>query len=176
MRRHDQYVTFDTCGCRFNEWWDRDAPEAGTHFDHFERKCPAHAALTDAEAWQACWLDPDSEQHRKNGIYKELTVDHPERYPSIVEAVVEPQRVRDDFWGRDVIAVDPVTHTPVMETRYVVKNGDDRGYIWKFDDRRCLCLCIDGVWLTPPEKTRLQEFCDQTYGVARVRVLNPGER
>ena len=174
MRILKNEVTLDTCGCKFQQSKDRDDPTARMSFDHFIQKCPAHAQMTDPDAWSAVWLDPSSEQHRKNGLYKALTVDDPIGLGAgLVEPIVSQKQVRSEFFNRTVGEFD-ANGNAVMQTRYELIGGTTC-YIWKFDDQRCLCLCFDGCWLDAPTKQRLQDYCNGTYGTDVVRVMNANE-
>lgn len=174
MRMHKNEVTFDTCGCQVQLQKDLDIPGSRMEFMHFLKKCPAHAQMADPEAWGKCWLDTDSEQHRKNDLYKALTVTDPLGLGAgLVEEIVTPKKQFSTFFQRDLTVFD-ATGQPETQSRYELIGGQDC-YTWIFDANRCLCLCFDGCYMDAATKQRLQDYCDATWGASTVRVINADE-
>jgi hypothetical protein len=58
----------DTCGCVIIQTHDPADLSVPIGLSHFERKCPAHSALNDAEAWEAVFDANVGENRRKNRI------------------------------------------------------------------------------------------------------------
>lgn len=65
----------DTCHCVIVQAHDL-AVEGSIALDHVESKCPAHAALTDEEIWEAVWAWPKGENRRKNLVRNQLVEQH----------------------------------------------------------------------------------------------------
>ncbi len=174
MRMHKNEITFDTCGCQVQMQKDLDVEGSRMEFMHFLKKCPAHAQMNDPDAWGKCWLNTDSEQHRKNDLYKALTVTDPLGLGAgLVKEVKTPAQRQSAFWGRGVTVFD-TDGSPVMETNYELIGGIEC-YVWLFDANRCLCLCFDGCLMDAAKKQELQNYCDATWGADTVRVLNAGD-
>ena len=174
MKLHKNEVTLDTCGCKFQQSVDRDDPTDVMSFDHFIQKCPVHAQILDDEAWKLVWLNDNSEQHRKNGLYRALTVEDPTGLGAgLVENIPAQRRKFNATFGRDLAEFD-AQGQPVMEDHYDVIGGS-LCYAWAFDENRCLCICIDGVHMDAVDKQRVQDYCDARFGPDQVRVRNSNE-
>lgn len=62
----------DTCRCVIIQTHDPADPSVEISLSRVEQKCPAHAALTDAEVWEAVWSYPTGENRRKNLVLRHI--------------------------------------------------------------------------------------------------------
>jgi len=83
----------DTCGCRIIQ--AHDATDLVTPFTlaSVVTKCAAHAALTDAEVWDAVWHPTTGENRRKNRVRNRIVAQWGTEIVSFSFSGTAPNRV-----------------------------------------------------------------------------------
>lgn len=133
----------DTCRCVFIEDIPSDGSPKTLH--SVENKCPAHAALSDADLYDALYAAPHGENRRKNEL-EGFLLNHP------------------DF-GQDIV-------TPHGDTVRAFKAGIGVSWQWTGDGAdRVLVTSITGINLTPQRRQAIQAFIDG--GPHKGRVVLP---
>jgi len=137
----------DTCDCIIEQTHDPDNPAYGVQFSKVIQKCISHQNIADDQINNIVYANVDSEQKRKNGLYRKLLED-------------------------DALALFEIVKNPDGTSVRQLKSGI--GYNWSFqglDDKRVLSISITGVALSVPVKNAIKAYCDTTFGVGKVVIL-----
>ena len=129
----------DTCPCSHEYTWDDTEPAATrTHtFARTVRKCPAHAALSDRNAYTAV----TDENPRKNRAIARMMDDNPTLFPTPAELMLAT--------GSTQAQVDALERSIPS-----IKQRDFDGQ-WEFDANRDLVLALPAR-ISTLDRTRIQ--------------------
>ena len=139
-----QKWTPDTCKCIFEESHNPSDSSYGVKFSKVLSKCDDHLNTPDNNLYDVIYLNADSEQKLKNGIYKELTENN---------ALGFSKEVTDDLNG----------------TTRQLKDGLD--YKWRFEGRdsaRILYVKISGTTLSSSVRNTLNSWITTKFGTGKV--------
>lgn len=94
----------DTCGCRIEQVWDTDFPQAAPKMSRFLTLCEFHDTLDEQTAYAAIYENAASEQKRKNSIALVLQADDSDAFVDIKangDRVLKPEiEIRWEFSGK----------------------------------------------------------------------------
>ena len=125
MRMSNQRYSPDTCGCRINQTFDRDANPRVISMVNMDFVCPGHAGLDDTQ----CNARIHAEQAMKNGFYRLVT----ELPLSLGLTKAVTQRTGE---------IDAATNRFKTQTHHDL--ADDIEFVWEFDANRQLKVWLVG--------------------------------
>jgi len=137
----------DTCGCKVEEKWDKDDPQAGVSFNKVITKCSAHTSVADEDLFGVLYANSDGENKRKNQVRKLLTED-------VGLALGELKTNTDGSTYLDF------------------KNGIDLE--WSFTGTgvdRVLTISVKGITLNATKRNAINSFCTTKFGVGKVEIV-----
>lgn len=140
-----QLWTPDTCGCHVEEEYDADNPNSPMTCVGVRKKCPAHAAVLDADLYGVLYANPDGDNKRKNRIH------------GMLFGYEGPDL---SLW-QDVLTADGTVRQ--------FKSGI--GFSWAFSGtgaNRVITVTITGKNLTANQRNLVQNYLDTTFGVGKV--------
>ena len=141
-----QKWTPDTCKCVLEESHNPSDPAYGVKFSKVLSKCDDHFNTSDSNLYNVIYLNGDSDQKLKNGMYKELIENN---------ALGLSKEVTDNLNG----------------TTRQLKDGMD--YTWRFEGRdstRILYVKISGTTLSGATRNTLNSWIITKFGIGKVIV------
>ena len=137
----------DTCNCIIEQTHDPVNPAYGVQFSKVVKKCLIHEAVPDNQLNDVIYANADSDQKRKNIL---------ESY--ILETAA--------------LGLSNTTLNPDGSTIRIWKSGVT--YKWSFTgtgENRVLNVEITGINLSSSIKNAIQNWCDSTFGMAKVKII-----